>query len=310
MAATGLLALLDDITTILDDVAALTKVAAKKTAGLAGDDLAVNAEGLVGLQPSRELPIVGKVALGSLANKFVLVPLALALPSAAITPLLMLGGTFLCYEGVHKVTHRNDEHDDAHHEKLIEALKTGPEALAAVESKKVRQAILTDVILSAEIVAVALGAVATEPLRTKALVLSVVALGMTAGIYGLVALIVKLDDIGLYMQRTGAPGGLKARFGSLVVDYTPVMMRLLSIGGTAAMFLVGGGIILHGFHGVEERIHHALAAITHHPTLEGALSTVVTLIVGVAVGAVATGLVEAFKAAVRVVKPGAFAGGH
>jgi len=307
MAATGLLALLDDITTVLDDVAAMSKVAAQKTAGIAGDDLAVNAQGLVGLAPSRELPIVGKVALGSTVNKFVLVPLALALPSAAITPLLMFGGAFLCYEGVHKVAHRNDEHHDKHNDDLLEALKTSPEALATFESQKVRQAIVTDVILSAEIVAVALGAVADAPFRTKAITLSVVALGMTVAIYGLVAFIVKLDDIGLYLQRTGAPGGPRARFGKLIVDYTPVLMRIISIGGTAAMFLVGGGIFLHGVHPVEEWLHHAIQSISHHPTVESAFMFVATMLAGVLLGVVCVGLVEGFKAAVRVVRPGAFA---
>lgn len=296
MAVTGLLALLDDITTILDDVAAMSKVAAQKTAGIAGDDLAVNAQGLVGLEPARELPIVGKVALGSVLNKVVLVPLALALPSAAITPLLMLGGTFLCYEGVHKVFHRHDEHDDEHHDKLIDALEAGPAALAGVERKKVRQAILTDVILSAEIVAVALGAVADEEFRIKALTLTVVSLGMTVGIYGLVALIVKLDDIGLHLRSRG---GVRAQLGTLLVDYTPVLMRVISVGGTLAMFLVGGGIVLHGFHAVEEWLHHGIEAITHSPVFVGVLSTAATLAVGVGLGLVAAAAVEGIKWVVR-----------
>lgn len=292
MAATGLLALLDDITVIMDDVAALTKVAAKNTAGIAGDDLAVNAQGLVGLEPARELPIVGKVALGSALNKVVLVPLALALPASVITPLLMFGGTFLCYEGIHKLMHRKtkQEHDD-----LIDAVKAGPEDLAKFENGKVKQAIMTDIILSAEIVAVALGAVRDEPMATRALVLSTVAAIMTVAIYGLVALIVKLDDIGLWLQRTGTEGSLRFTMGRVIVDYTPVLMRIISVGGTIAMFLVGGGILLHGFHAAEEWLHHALESLTHNGTLLWLLDMVATLGVGLVAGAVAAVVIDGAK---------------
>lgn len=299
MAATGLLALLDDITMIMDDVAVLSKVAAKKTAGIAGDDLAVNAQGLVGLKPARELPIVGKVALGSAVNKVVLVPLALVLPSWAITPMLMIGGTFLCYEGLHKVVHRKDHGDEAHHAELIEALKTSPEAVKKVERQKVKQAILTDVILSAEIVAVALGTVADEPLAQKALVLSIIAAVMTVGIYGLVALIVKLDDIGLYLQEKG---GLRETIGRGIVVAMPYLMKTISVVGTLAMFLVGGGILLHGWHGVEEALHHWTEAVTGSGFLQGVLSTLATLVVGVAIGAVALGVVGLVKRVVGLVR--------
>ncbi len=292
MAATGLLALLDDITAIMDDVAALTKVAAKNTAGIAGDDLAVNAHGLVGLEPSRELPIVGRVALGSVMNKVVLVPLALALPAAVVTPLLMFGGAFLCYEGIHKVLHRPSEQD---HDKLVDALRAGPEDLVAFEKVKVRQAIMTDIILSAEIVAVALGAVRDEPMATRALVLSVVALGMTVAIYGLVALIVKLDDIGLWLQKTGKEGSFRFAAGRFIVDYTPVLMRLISVGGTIAMFLVGGGILLHGFHDVEVWLHHAIESLTHNGTLVWILDLVATLGVGLVAGALAAVVIDGAK---------------
>lgn len=292
MAATGLLALLDDITAIMDDVAVLSKVAAQKTAGIAGDDLAVNAQGLVGIDPSRELPIVGKVALGSVANKFVLVPLALLLPQAVITPLLMLGGAFLCYEGVHKVMHRKDAADDAHHAELVAALKSGPEAVQKVEAQKVKQAIITDVILSAEIVAVALGTVADEPMAQKAIVLSVVALGMTAAIYGLVAVIVKLDDVGLHLQERG---GAAAQVGRGIVAGMPYMMKTISVLGTIAMFLVGGGIILHGIPGLEYEIHHIVEAFTHNGALQGLLNTGLSLGVGVAVGLVVSGIVAGVK---------------
>jgi predicted DNA repair protein MutK len=304
MPATGLLALLDDITAIMDDVATMSKVAAQKTAGIAGDDLAVNAQGLVGLDPSRELPILGRVALGSVANKVVLVPLALVLPHAAITPLLMLGGTFLCYEGLHKVLHKHDHADDEHHAKLVEAVKAGPEALQQVESQKIKQAIFTDVILSAEIVAVALGAVADEPMATKASVLAVVSLGMTVAIYGLVAVIVKLDDVGLHFTQTSPQGSGKHRFGQMLLDYTPLLMRAISVLGTAAMFLVGGGIVLHGLHGVEEAIHHALDAVHHIPWLHGVLSTASTFAAGLVIGAIALVAVEAVKKVMALVRPG------
>lgn len=307
MAVTGLLALLDDMSTILDDVATMSKVAAKKTAGIAGDDLAVNAEGLVGLDPSRELPIVGKVALGSALNKLVLIPLALALPQSVITPLLMFGGAFLCYEGLHKITHRKGPEDERHRAKLVEALKTGPDALKAVEKKKVKQAIITDIILSAEIVAVALGAVAEQPFATKAAVLCVVGFGMTIAIYGLVAGIVKLDDIGLHLQTTGVKGSLRWRVGQVVVEKTPVMMKGISVLGTAAMFMVGGGIVLHGIPGAEAWIHHLLEAFAGVPLLMSALGTLASLVAGVIVGAGAMVVVGVVKKLIALVRPGAAA---
>lgn len=301
MAATGLLALLDDITTILDDVAVLSKVAAQKTAGIAGDDLAVNAQGLVGIDPSRELPIVGKVALGSVANKLVLVPLALILPQALITPLLMIGGAFLCYEGVHKVLHKvlhhDDHEDEAHHDKLVAALKTGPEAVLEVERKKVKQAIVTDIILSAEIVAVALGTVADEPFAQKALVLTIVALGMTVAIYGLVAVIVKLDDVGLHLQETGADGSVRMQLGRGIVASMPALMKTISVVGTLAMFLVGGGILMHGIPALEVEIHHVIETFAASGFVQGALNTLVSLVVGVGVGLVAVAVVEGAKRA-------------
>lgn len=291
MPATGLLALLDDITMIMDDVAVLSKVAAKKTAGIAGDDLAVNAEGLVGIQPSRELPIVGKVALGSLVNKAILVPVALALPTAAITPLLMIGGTYLCYEGFHKVSHkllhRDQDDDEAHHQEMVAAIKDSAKALARVERTKVKQAIITDFVLSAEIVAVALGAVATEPLATKATVLSVVALGMTAAIYGLVAGLVKLDDVGLHLQQGAAADSARFKLGGLIVAGVPHLMKGISVIGTAAMFLVGGGIMAHGIPGFEDALHHAIEALSHSGLVLSLLSNLGNLVLGVVVGAVA-----------------------
>jgi predicted DNA repair protein MutK len=301
MPAAGLLALLDDITMIMDDVAVLSKVAAKKTAGIAGDDLAVNAEGLVGIQPDRELPIIGKVALGSIANKFVLVPLALILPSAAITPLLMCGGAFLCYEGVHKVTHKEDEEDKAHHEKMVEAIQAGPEDLARLESEKVKSAIVTDIVLSAEIVAVALGAVAEADTRTKALVLSVVAGGMTIGIYGLVALIVKVDDFGLYLQRKNAPGSALHSFGGWLLRVMPKVMRAISVIGTIAMFLVGGGIFMHALH-FDQKLEQALEAAMPGSLLVGLLSTAATLTVGALVGVAVVAVVAGVQKVIAALR--------
>lgn len=290
MALSGLLALLDDITLILDDVAAMSKLAAKKTAGIVGDDLAVNANVVVGIDPSRELPIVGKVALGSLLNKAILIPLALALPAKAITPLLMFGGAFLCYEAVHKVSHKKDHKDEEHHQELIEAIQTSPEALMKVENKKVWGAIGTDTILSAEVVAVALGAVAAAPLATKALTLTVVGLAMTVGVYGLVAAIVKADDLAMWLQSAqGESSGarFKRRMGDAVLGAMPGFMKGLSILGTVAMFVVGGGILLHGIPALEHALHEGMEHVPFHAFLGGPLSLLTSLIFGVIAGFVA-----------------------
>ena len=301
MPATGLLALLDDITTILDDVAALSKVAAQKTAGIAGDDLAVGAEGLVGLEPSRELPIVGKVALGSLVNKAILVPIALALPHAAIAPLLMIGGTFLCYEGFHKVYHRRDAEDEAHDKALVEAVQAGPDALREIERKKVRQAILTDFVLSAEIVAVGLSAVADEPLATRAMVLVFVSVAMTIGIYGIVAGLVKLDDVGLHLQRGSTEGRLRWRIGGGIVAAVPRLMSAIGVIGTIAMFLVGGGILAHGIpalgHGLDR-----LAEGVGSTILRGLVTGLSNVVIGLLLGALATGVVVLLRGAWRRVR--------
>lgn len=300
MAVTGLLALLDDVAATLDDVAALSHHAAQSTAGLAGDDLAVNAQNLVGIDPSRELPIIGKVFMGALANKVVLVPIALLLPTAAITPLLMGGGTFLCYEGVHKVAeglgigHHDDDHHDTAHDPAGAApgpklKKKKPINVAEFENKRVKQAIVTDIILSAEIVAVTLGTVATEPLGTRAGVLAVVALGMTCFIYGLVAGLVKLDDIGLHLKQRG---GNLAGLGQALIVGTPILMKCVSVGGTLAMFLVGGGIILHGWHAAEHVVHGIVTSITHNPTVEMVLSTVASGLFGLLIGIVVVFVVD------------------
>lgn len=258
----------------------MSKLAAKKTAGIVGDDLAVNANVVVGLDPSRELPIVGKIALGSLANKALLIPLALALPTSVIKPLLMLGGAFLCFEALHKLTHPKRAADGA---ASNEVAPSDPEALKRLENQKIWGAIGTDTILSAEVIAVALGAVAEAPLATRALTLVVVGLAMTVGVYGLVAAIVKADDLGFHLQSAkGETTGARWRrgLGRGLVAAMPRFMKLLSVLGTAAMFTVGGGILLHAFPVWEAKVAHLVSG-----PLAGTVSLAVTLLFGVLVGA-------------------------
>jgi uncharacterized protein len=249
MAATSLLALIDDIATLLDDVAVMSKVAAKKTAGVLGDDLALNAQQVAGVSADRELPVVWAVAKGSAVNKLILVPAALAISAFApwaITPLLMLGGAYLCYEGVEKLAHKflhSADEDRAHHAELTKALTDPQVDLVALEKDKIKGAVRTDFILSAEIIVISLGAAAGAALGTQAAVLTVIAVAMTVGVYGLVAGIVKLDDLGLWLSRKA---GAAAALGRGILVAAPWLMKALSVAGTAAMFLVGGGILVHG----------------------------------------------------------------
>lgn len=294
MATGSLLALVDDIATVLDDVAVLSKVAAKKTAGVLGDDLALNAQQVTGLRAERELPVVWAVARGSFVNKLVLVPLALLISAFApwaVTPLLMAGGLFLCFEGVEKLAHKwlhSKAEDDAAHAELARALDDPNVDLVAFEKEKIKGAVRTDFILSAEIIAITLGAVAGQPLTTQVLVLSAIALVMTVGVYGLVAGIVKLDDVGLWLQRQGSAA--TRGVGSAIVRVTPWLMKTLSIAGTAAMFLVGGGILVHGVGA----LHHWIEETTHERSGFAALLTTaafdafVGLVAGAAVLAVVT----------------------
>jgi len=250
MAAGSLLALLDDIASVLDDVAALSKLAARKTAGVLGDDLALNAQQVAGVSAERELPVVWAVAKGSFVNKAILVPAALLISSIApwaVTPLLMLGGAFLCYEGFEKLAHRflhPAAADAAHKAALGAALADPTRDLVAFERDKIKGAVRTDFILSAEIIAITLGAAAASPLLTQALVLAGVAIVMTVGVYGFVAAIVKLDDAGLALSRTGSAA--TRALGAAILAAAPWLMKALSVAGTAAMFLVGGGILVHG----------------------------------------------------------------
>jgi len=263
MAGSSFFALLDDIATILDDVAVLSKVAAKKTAGVLGDDLALNAQQVAGVTAERELPVVWAVAKGSFLNKLILVPTALAISAFApwlVTPLLMLGGAFLCYEGFEKLAHRWMHPPDAEAARLKElgrALADPAVDLVAFEREKIRGAVRTDFILSAEIVAITLGIVAAAPLPTQVAVLSGVALAMTVGVYGLVAGIVKLDDLGLWLSRRAS--ATAQAIGRGLLRAAPWLMKALSVAGTAAMFLVGGGILVHGVPALSHAIDGAVA---------------------------------------------------
>jgi len=266
MATANLLTLIDDIAAVLDDVAILSKVAAKKTAGVLGDDLALNAQQVTGVTADRELPVVWAVARGSFINKAILVPAALAISAFApwaVTPLLMLGGAFLCYEGFEKLAHKilhDPEEDKAHRDQLVSALANPEVDLVALEAAKIKGAIRTDFILSAEIIAITLGVVAASPFVTQLTVLVSVALAITVGVYGLVAGIVKLDDGGLFLSRAAGDGPwprFKRRLGFGVIWAAPWLMKGLSVAGTAAMFLVGGGILTHGL----PAIHHAIEAL-------------------------------------------------
>ena len=265
--ALSLLALLDDIATVLDDVALLTKVAAQKTAGVLGDDLALNAQQVHGVAAERELPVVWAVAKGSALNKAILVPLAMAISAFApwaVTPLLMVGGLFLCFEGFEKLAHKflhnelqTKAEDNQRKAELTQALSDPTVDVVAFEKDKIKGAVRTDFVLSAEIIAITLGTVATQPLPTQFSVLLGISVLMTVGVYGAVAGIVKLDDLGLFLSRSAGAGTwsqLKRSVGAGVLRAAPYLMRGLTIAGTAAMFLVGGGILTHGLPWV----HHAL----------------------------------------------------
>ena len=305
MAGSSLLLLLDDIAAVLDDVAAMTKIAARKTAGVLGDDLAVNAEKVTGVNTDRELPVVWAVAKGSLRNKCILVPAALAMAVFAewlITPILMLGGLYLCYEGFEKVAHalfHNDSEDAAAHQQHLAHLLDPAVDMVAYEEKRIRGAIRTDFILSAEIIVLTLGIVADKDFLTQVLVLAGIALAMTVGVYGLVAAIVKLDDVGCYFSRTEGDG-LWPRFlrklGAGLLVFAPWLMKALSVVGTLAMFMVGGGILVHGMHWRSELIGQlaaSLGAISGAgPVLAMLTPTLAGMMTGVVAGAVVLGVVS------------------
>lgn len=303
MAGASLLVLIDDIASVLDDVALMTKVAAKKTAGVLGDDLALNAEQVSGVRAERELPVVWAVAVGSLKNKLILVPAALAISAFipwAVTPLLMIGGFYLCLEGVEKLAHKwlhAPEEDAAHHAEALAALADENVDMAAFETDKIKGAIRTDFVLSAEIIVIALGTVADQAFSSQVAVLAGIGLIMTVGVYGIVAGIVKMDDIGFHLlKKTSAT----ARFiGQGLVLAAPKLMKALTVIGTAAMFMVGGGILSHGLppvhHGIEQ-----MAAMTG--MLSGVVSLALDVVVGLIGGALALAVVKGIAKLAAAVK--------
>jgi len=300
MAGASLLALLDDIASVLDDVALMTKIAAKKTTGVLGDDLALNAEQVSGISPDRELPVVWAVAKGSLKNKMILVPTALAISWIApwlIMPLLMLGGAYLCFEGFEKLAHpllHSHAEDEVHHAERVMAVANPEIDLVAFERDKIKGAVRTDFVLSAEIIVITLGAVTTAAFATKVAVLSGIALIMTIGVYGLVAIIVKLDDAGLYLSQktgTGLWTKIQHQAGRVCLHGAPYLMKSLSIIGTVAMFMVGGGIITHGIPIAHHFIEHFAQSINTIPAIGGTLemlaSSLLNALAGVFSGALA-----------------------
>jgi predicted DNA repair protein MutK len=300
MAASSLLALIDDIASVLDDVATLTKVATKKTAGVLGDDLALNAQQVSGVKADRELPVVWAVAKGSMLNKAILVPLALAIATFApwaITPLLMVGGVFLCYEGVEKLVHAVSQRHGAGADERAERARLLADPtidLVALERDKIKGAVRTDFVLSAEIIAITLGTVAGAPWTSQLAVLAGIAVLMTVGVYGLVAGIVKLDDLGLYLStRPGDTAGPQRAVGRGILAAAPFLMKGLSIAGTLAMFLVGGGIVVHGI----PALHHAIVHLTAGGAawVQAVAPTLLEGLSGVVAGALALAVVSAVQ---------------
>lgn len=298
--ASSLLILLDDIATILDDVAVMSKMAAKKTAGVLGDDLALNAQQVSGVRTDRELPVVWAVAKGSFVNKLILVPAALLISVVApwlITPLLMIGGLFLCYEGVEKVLHSLHHKKAKTEEEASQELTAIETDMATFEKDKVKGAIRTDFILSAEIVVISLGTVAAATFSTKVMVLSVIAILMTVGVYGFVAMIVKIDDLGLYL--TQQVSSFKQTIGRGLLAFAPKLMKTLTIVGTIAMFLVGGGIISHGVPLLHHFTEGSVDYAEHIPTvgsIVGALTpTLINLVIGFVAGLIVLAIVSLIK---------------
>jgi len=275
MAASSLLTLLDDIATILDDVAILSKVAAKKTTGVLGDDLALNAEQVTGVSAERELPVIWNVAKGSFINKLILVPGAILVSSFApflIMPMLFIGGAFLCFEGFEKVMEKIFHKKEDFHAPIP----------TQSEEEKIKGAVRTDFILSLEIIVIALGSIGEVPFLTRLIVLSLIAIGMTIGVYGLVAFIVKIDDFGLWLKKKN--GSISDKLGSFLLIFAPNLMKLLGVAGTVAMFLVGGGII-----------SHAIAPIHHLAESLGKLSFLIDAITGIVAGGIIVLVVTLFQ---------------
>lgn len=294
MAGTSLLALIDDIATLLDDVSVMTKVAAKKTAGVLGDDLALNAQQVTGVNADRELPVVWAVARGSAVNKAILVPAALLISAFLpwlITPLLMLGGLFLCFEGAEKLLHKflagSADADAQHRAELVRAVQDEQVDLVAFEKEKIKGAVRTDFILSAEIIVISLGAVASAAMAQRVGVLVAISVLMTVGVYGLVAGIVKLDDLGLYLHRQAA--AWQQALGRGILAFAPWLMKALSVLGTAAMFLVGGGILVHGVPVVGHAIDGWAAGLGSAGPI---VASLLGGLAGLVCGAVVAGIVQ------------------
>ena len=293
MAGSSLLVLIDDIAAVLDDVALMTKMAAKKTAGVLGDDLALNAQQVSGVRAEREIPVVWAVAKGSFINKLILVPMALLISAFApwaVIPLLMLGGAYLCFEGFEKLAHKflhSKAEDQAEHAELVEAVADPAVDLVAFEKDKIKGAIRTDFILSAEIIAITLGIVADAQLTQQVIVLSGIAIVMTIGVYGLVAGIVKLDDLGLWL--TQKPGQVARSIGGAILSAAPYMMKSLSVIGTAAMFMVGGGILTHGV----PVVHHWVETVSQSTgAFAWLMPTLLNAVAGIIAGAVVLAVVS------------------
>ncbi|ORM57488.1 hypothetical protein PRCB_06210 [Pantoea rodasii] len=287
MAGTSLLTLLDDIATLLDDISVMGKVAAKKTAGVLGDDLSLNAQQVTGVKANRELPVVWSVAKGSFLNKLILVPLALIISAFApwlITPLLMLGGAYLCYEGVEKVLHslNHDKAEDSPEARQQRLDKLAQQDARQFEKDKVKGAVRTDFILSAEIVAITLGIVSEAPLLNQVLILAGIAILVTIGVYGIVAMIVKIDDLGYWLREKSST--LAQATGGALLALAPWLMKVLSVVGTIAMFLVGGGIIVHGI----APLHHAISEYSSgfHGVVSAFLSNGANLVLGFIIGSI------------------------
>jgi predicted DNA repair protein MutK len=307
MAGSSLFALIDDIATLLDDVSVMTKVAAKKTAGVLGDDLALNAQQVTGVKADRELPVVWAVAKGSVVNKAILVPAALAISALEtwlhgkgyniplVTPLMMLGGAFLCFEGVEKLAHKflhGKDTDSQHHAELVKAVQDTNVDMVAFEKDKIRGAIRTDFILSAEIIVISLGTLTGRTFMEQVLTLVAISAIMTVGVYGLVGGIVKLDDAGLALTSDARESGwarLKRAFGRGILYSAPYLMKFLSIAGTAAMFLVGGGILVHSI----PALHHFI-----QPYAEGSVGWLWEGLFNAGVGVVAGAIIVAVVTAI------------
>lgn len=305
MAGASLLTLLDDIATVLDDIAVMSKVAAKKTAGVLGDDLALNAQQVTGVRAERELPVVWAVAKGSFINKLILVPIAIAISVILpwlVQPLLMIGGAYLCFEGaekiIHSLLHSHSKQDNQAHQAELKVIADPKQDLVAFEQKKIKGAVRTDFILSAEIIVIALGTVAAATLLNQILVVSTIAIAMTIGVYGLVAFIVKLDDMGLYLADKHETG-LLGKLGSGLLWFAPQLMKTLSVVGTAAMFLVGGSILVHGMpflHHITDSIGIWAQSLSFMSTVSSTLLPLLfDLVVGLVLGSLVVLIMAIFS---------------